>query len=263
MAEEKLPTISDEDRQRLLADPSPEAQTLLELLEITEWEDMKRVLCKLAAARGEWAGYPIPVEGAPLVMEPRFPYPGLNCQVIENNELKRDVSRLPVRVVNSWYSHKRSINVVIYEVGGKRFHNIYPQYGAKKVEFWLTTLGAADAWSIASEERALQKLRGLVSERQYKQYILTGSFLETSQRSKVTYVFRKLRPTIALKADGDGMKILATLCMHPLGYYQKTWAGVLCPTDDVIAHYLYMKGNERGLWAKSNIHPLWEAEAGL
>lgn len=42
------------------------------------------------------------------------------------------------------------------------------------------------------------------------------------------------------------MRIVACLCMHPIGYYADSWAGALCPTDDVITHLLLMR-SEAGL----------------
>ena len=59
-------------------------------------------------------------------------------------------------------------------------------------------LDASAAWTLDAEANALTKLIGLLTAHQARQYILTGAFLETSKRSRVTYLFRKLRPTVAL-----------------------------------------------------------------
>ena len=90
-------------------------------------------------------------------------------------------------------------------------------------------------------------------------------FLEKSERSGVTYLFRKLRPTVALRPcrDGDGMRVLAALCLHPIGYYDGSWAGAMCPTDDVVAHLMLMRGDEVMFWRRSNQHPADRPEAGL
>jgi len=105
----------------------------------------------------------------------------------------------------------------------------------------------------------------MLRHRQFKQYLLTGSFLETSERSGVTYVFRKLRPTLALSArSSDGtMKILCGLCMHPIGYYDGTWAGAMCPTDDVVAHLALMRGDEKMFWRRCNQHPSYQPACGI
>jgi hypothetical protein len=92
---------------------------------------------------------------------------------------------------------------------------------------------------------------------------LAGAFLETSPRSKVIYLFRRCRPTIALvNARDEKIRILAVLCLHPIGYYANSFAGVMVPTDDVIAHLMLMRADERRFWSKANHHHLWEREAG-
>ena len=56
---------------------------------------------------------------------------------------------------------------------------------------------------------------------------------------------------------------LCALCLHPIGYYGDTWAGVMCPTDEVIAHLLMMRGSEEKFWANANQHPLERPAAGV
>jgi hypothetical protein len=169
------------------------------------------------------------------------------------------------RFVNSWYSAKRHSTVTIYKVGEKRIYEIEPCYGGPKLDLWLNTLIASDAWTPRMEERALEKLKSLLNERAYNSYLLTGTFIETSKKSKVTYMFRKLRPTVAMvhEAMVDRMKVLSVLCLHPLAYYQRSFAGVHCPTDDVICHLIMMRGDEKLFWKKANHHELYDPEAGL
>ena len=135
------------------------------------------------------------------------------------------------------------------------------------MDFTLNTLVASDAWSVEMESRAKDKLHGLVSDRAFRMYLLVDMFIETSQRSGLVYVFRKLRPTIVLTprnpVDPGNMKILTTLCMHPLGYYAESWAGCMTPTDDVIAHLLMMRGDEHEYWKRAEQHDPWEPEAAI
>jgi hypothetical protein len=133
-------------------------------------------------------------------------------------------------------------------------HSLYQQLG---------TLGASDVWSIETESNALQTLATLIPHRQFKQYLLTGSFLESSKRSGVTYLFRKLRPTVAMSSRTGRMRILCALCLHPIAYYSGSWAGAMTPTDDVIAHLMLMRGDERMFWKRANQHPAYRREAGL
>lgn len=95
--------------------------------------------------------------------------------------------------------------------------------------------------------------------------MMTGSFLETSQRSGVTYLFRRLRPTLAMRGslDGSSVHILAALCLHPIGYYSDSFAGTMVPTDDVCAHLLMMRGDEHHFWRKANHHNIHAASSGL
>lgn len=138
-----------------------------------------------------------------------------------------------------------------------------------RLKMWLLTMGASDAWDEGAEHRARDTLREMLSERQWRHYDLTGSFLETSPRSRLTYVFRRLRPTLAMSPRprpgslNDSMNCIAVLCMHPIGYYAQTWAGCMVPTDDVIAHLSWMRGDEAGFWAQANQHDAWAPEAGL
>ena len=104
----------------------------------------------------------------------------------------------------------------------------------------------------------------------FHMYMMTGQF-EIPGRSKTIYRIRRLRPTIALTrtrkaADGTVLRqarYLGSLCTHPVGYYAYTYSGVLCPTDDVIAHTLLVLGDERRFWSKSYQHAMHEPEAGV
>jgi hypothetical protein len=48
-----------------------------------------------------------------------------------------------------------------------------------------------------------------------------------------------------------------------MGYCGQSWAGVMCSTDEVIAHLLMMSGSEEKFWANANQHPLDRPKAGL
>lgn len=83
------------------------------------------------------------------------------------------------------------------------------------------------------------------------------------------YVFRRLKPTVAMAASpglpeaNRGMKILCSLCQHPIAYYEGSWAGAMVPTDDVIAALAMMRGDEPMFWKRSSQHPPYRPEAGL
>lgn len=97
-------------------------------------------------------------------------------------------------------------------------------------------------------------------------YLLTGMFLERSPRSGLTYLFRKLRPTVVLDArnnDATRVRVLCTLCLHPIAYYEGSWAGAMTPTDDVVSHLMLMRGDEHMFWRRANQHGATHSEAGL
>lgn len=97
----------------------------------------------------------------------------------------------------------------------------------------------------------------------FRCWVMAGAFMETSQRSGITYIFRRLRPTVALKASATGVRVLCGLCLHPIGYYRGTWAGSMTPTDEAIAHLCLMRGDEADFWRQANQHPAYSPQAAI
>lgn len=228
--------------------------------------------------KGDWQGIPVYIPGETVVLhrrhpladrfrsmsEPAYPEAPTHCNTAEEIG----------KVLNHWFSFRRSQDVYIMETDGKRYAvtlPVSPDHSMNRLNLTLRTLGATDAWGLEAEYRAREKLRGLLSERQWRHYDLTGTFLETSPRSRVTYLFRRLRPTLALsprhkdgKSEDDStMLCLSALCLHPVGYYDETWGGCMTPTDDVIAHLLLMRADEADFWRQANQHRPWRPEAGV
>lgn len=227
------------------------------------WKELRAFANGAVADKGEWGGAPIPIEGFDLIMEPRYPFKGIE-KFYRKLASKGDDG---IEILNRWYSYANGCEIIIYrEDGISRFARWGNSSGAR-LNYWFNTLGiaAGHAWDMDVETRAVEKLKSLVTEHALHCYQLTGSFLETSKRSGVTYFFRKLRPTVALRPNPrlGGMQAIAVLCMHPLGYYADTWAGAMCPTDDVVAHLMLMRGDEHRYWKKANHHPMWMASAGI
>ncbi len=227
---------------------------------------------------GEWQGVPVPVPelrlqlckdhplAAKVALSEQILYPpepdGRACHNIDEGQLA---------VVNRWFSYSRHVWVyLLRDLATGRTRAVTEPVAASmtRLKFALQTIGASAAWTLDAEANALTKLAGLLTAHQARQYMLTGTFLETSRRSRVTYLFRKLRPTVALTPRNtdpqiDSMRCLAVLCLHPVGFYRDTWAGCMTPTDDVIAHLLMVRGDEPGFWRQANQHPSWTPEAGL
>lgn len=238
----------------------------------SEWQLLRSKINEIAIERGEWAGYPLPIDGLRLVLEPRFPLKSMNGARV-GNRLHGDATAAPTGEyadwthINSWYSFERNATIhVLKQPSGKSTWGMTGESSGKRLDYWMNTLHVAysQAWDSRVERRAIEKLKALVAPQAFEYYEMVGGFLETSKRSGVTYLFRKLRPTITMRPDRDGtMRMLAVLCLHPLGYYEDSWAGVQCPTDDVICHLLMMRGDERRYWGKANHHRPQMASAGI
>jgi len=225
---------------------------------------LRNTLRELAMQRDEYAGIPMPLDNERLVIEPTYSFAaGLSKRFgadLNGDDPSGDDHG--ATVINRFWSDRKRSDILIWRrADGSLQWGIDP--GIHHFGHDLSTLGCAEAWGIEQEHKALQLFGTLVRHRQMKQYLLTGMFLETSKRSGVTYCFRKLRPTVAIKARNGEMRILACLCMHPIAYYAGSWAGAMCPTDDVIAHLQLMRADEHMFWKRSNQHPPYRPEAGL
>lgn len=220
---------------------------------------LRNALRQIGVDREHWAGLPMPMDGHPMIIEPTYPYAeGLMKIGLAEKEQEPDND---AKIRNRFWSWSRRAEILIWEENGKI------EWGrgseANQTGYMLSTLGASDAWGIEQEGRAVQLLGTLLRHRNFKQYLLTGMFMESSKRSGVVYLFRRLRPTIALSMRGKFPRILAALCLHPIGYYQDSWAGAMCPTDEVVAHLMLMRGDEHMFWRRANQHPSWVMNAGI
>jgi hypothetical protein len=232
-----------------------------------------RMVAEARLKEGDWAGMPFPVLGLNLVLEPRYKHQDLSNfqweEYYDEHGVRHVIEKEPppepseFKFVNSWWCDKHQATIrVVKDKQGRAQARLSPE---SRLSFALRTLDAASVWPIEAEQKAQQKLASLIPEHQFYLYLLTGHFSEVSRRSQVTYVFRRGRPTLALRQSEaeDWTHVLCALCLHPIGYYDKTWAGVMCPTDEVIAHLLMMRGSEEKYWANANQHPLDHPAAGV
>lgn len=222
---------------------------------------LRNGLRRIAGQRGDWAGIPMPIEGNPLVIEPKFPNAAGLSEIGRDPEEQRLELEAEKELRNTWWSKRLRRRVYIWNEDGK----IAWTLGNKsRLPMEIMTLGASTAWGIEQEHKALNMLATELRHANFKQYLLTGMFLETSHRSGVKYLFRKLKPTVALRMDEDGTtRILCTLCLHPIAYYEGSWAGAMTPTDDVLAHLLLMRGDEAMFWRRANQHAPDQPQSGL
>lgn len=241
---------------------------------------MRNALRHIAVKTNEWAGIPMMLEDQPLTIEPTYPYAAklmelgakqdedeetaaIRQVIAEEDELSGvlPIPKPETKIRNIFWSWHYRQMVAIFEEGGKI--DWAPLGLGNSMDMQLSTLGVSDAWGIEQESNAVHLLGTLVRHRQFKQYLMTGTFLEKSERSGVHYLFRRLRPTVALSCRGDRMRALCALCLHPIGYYNESWAGAMCPTDEVVAHLMLMRGDEHLYWRRANQHAPYLRSAAL
>lgn len=237
------------------------------------WDFVRGRINDLACERGEWAGYPMPIDDLKMVVEPRHPlYDTMHGKRLGEADKQPDPApdNEGWELVNTWYSrHHGGTVAVIRRPDGKSVKcwwdvTGWPAY-RYQMHFNTFIVACSPAWSAQAEMTACMKLRELIRPHLFDAYMLCGSFIERSERSGITYMFRKLRPTLALGTSQDRQRIkpIAALCLHPIGHYEESFAGCMVPTDDVIAHLTLMRGDEHGFWKKANHHSLWNALTGL
>lgn len=223
---------------------------------------LRNALRQIAVHRGEWAGIPMPMEGDRLIVEPTYPKAaelmaiGASADEVADAE---ESARYKPR--NTFWSWRRRQYVTVWEKDGKLDWGVTDY--SNTLGKLLSTVHAADAWGVEQEARAVDTLGTLVRHRMFKQYLLTGMFMEASPKSGIHYLFRRLRPTVAISMNGKRPRVIACLCLHPIAYYADSWAGAMCPTDDVIAHLMLMRGDEHMFWRRANQHPPWDPAGGI
>lgn len=230
------------------------------------WDEVRAFTEAAAKHLRMWEGIPVPVPDQPLRLYKGHPMESMFA------EPEKVDAEPEIKLRNSWWSWRESAWIYVYEdEQGRRKHAVErhaPDRSMERLDYWLMTLGASIAWKHEAEQVARQKLREMITPHAWRCYDLTGAFLEGSKRSRVTYLFRRSRPTVAMVPSKRGdenasMKVLAVLCLHPIGYYEGSWAGAMVPTDDVLAHLLMMRGDERLYWRKANQHEPASPQAGL
>lgn len=220
----------------------------------------------LADMAGEWAGIPMQVEGDRLQIAEGYPFKELYDQVADERERKEPQEKPDFEIINTWWHRRYRCDVGVgRNREGKPIALKFATHSTAEIA--LRTMAMAPVWGFEQESKATHKLADLVNHSRFRSYMLAGQFMERSRRSGLYYIFRRGRPTLVMKADENkpesSPKILCALCMHPIGYYESSLAGAMCPTDDVIAHLTMMRGDEHMYWKRSNQHSVHRPEAML
>jgi hypothetical protein len=239
--------------------------------DLVTYAEASRRFAESHLGQQDWSGLPVPVAGLQLVLEPRYKHKALSefrwKECYDENGVRHAIEEEPppkpseFKIVNSWWNERYQVTIGVAK--DKQGRSQLRVWGEDRLAFTIRTLEAAAVWPIEAERKAQEKLATLISADAFEGYLLTGHLAEISKRSQLTYLFRRGRPTIALRQNEEVSYALCALCLHPIGYYGDTWAGVMCPTDEVIAHLLMMRGSEEKFWANANQHPVDRPAAGV
>jgi hypothetical protein len=240
------------------------------------YDETYEAINQIAEEHGFLSGVPIPIvrqEGMQeLVMAPGVPLAEIfhmnqELQAAERRtEMEQELGSARIRVRNSWEV-----------LGDKTICVIETDKGPMAVERWHAgrrirkLVRGAEVRHLArltakAELKAIESLRSRINESQFNSYVVSGIFPEHSERSDLHYYFRKGLPVIAVSHHGpykDTGRILCALCLHPMGYYQGTHAGLMTPTDEVIAQLLMLRADEHKFWAKSGQWSAEDTRAGI
>jgi uncharacterized protein YifE (UPF0438 family) len=167
-----------------------------------------------------------------------------------------------------WYNEKKQQTIRVYNVITPTrvfvLKDVFQHYREhRRFEIFMKTISSSSKYKIEQETRALEKLRGMLTKEQYDSYLITGVIEEKSKRSGLCYYVRRLKPTIVVRHTETAINFIIGLCLHPLAYYMDSFAGCLCPTDDVVSHLLWIRGDEAGFWKEANHHTQEQVEIGL
>lgn len=253
----------------LPSDPSPEVEVQendnefsLGLTTDMSMADANKAFSQTLFAAGlGYSGIPMPLDRLPLRVCPTHRL----SQVLDNKYLVDGEIRDWDDETQPSEAFENTGNLLISRQAAWRLiksqRNTHAVAAAHRVCAQVVSLEAVDVYPMDAEEAAMAKLKTLLSEKQYSCYVMRGLFIETSKRSHVTYIFRRGLPTVAWNwREG---RVLAALCLHPLAYYQYSFAGSMVPTDDIIAHLILMRGDERRFWGKCNQHAAERLESGI
>jgi len=129
----------------------------------------------------------------------------------------------------------------------------------------LNTVLCRSSYSlIKAEMKARKLLFKRLTKSQKAMWELADTIMEEG-KSGIIYFIRKNRPILATRLDPvlNEYKPVCALCVHPLGHYTGTWAGVMAPSDEALYQLLLIKADESRLWRYANQISLREYLSGV
>lgn len=231
------------------------------------WEEVVSTLNAIAERHGHECGIPIPdLElGHYFVAARRSPLAWTHLANQHRTEHEQELALDNIKTRNSWeVMGDHTVTVVDTEEGPMWIKRPYAGVRLRKLMDGAILRASLPNLTADAELKAMETLKSKINVNQWRCYVLNGVFLERSSRSDLHYLFRKGLPTLAISYHQcKGGKVLAALCLHPIGYYVGTHVGAMTPTDEVIAHLLMMRADERKFWAKSGQWPAWDPRSGI
>lgn len=240
------------------------------------YDETYAAINQIAEDHGYLSGVPVPILGEhppDLVMAPGVPLAEIFHMNQEHRRFERmtemardlDLNSIPVR--NSWHTlGDQEVCIIDTEQGPLAYTRYDAGLRLRKLCYGIEVRHHAHQTAEA-ELRAQESLRTRISKSQFNSYVLSGAFPERSERSDIWYYFRKGLPTLAVTFHGERYqnsgRVLAALCLHPMGYYRGTHVGLMCPSDEVIAHLLMMRTDEHYFWRKSGQWSASDTRSGI
>lgn len=242
--------------------------------EEVSWDAMSEIFERVATKYGYEGGLPLPHiddEGTdkshPLVMARNSP-----LAMIANANYATEAA---AEYERSWKRHVRNSwdvlgdhSVLVVETSKGSMWVKEPRAGIRLRKLMADVSIRNDIHTMTAEAelKAMESLKARVTGNQYRAYVLSGAFFERSPRTDLFYLFRKGFPTLVLSYHGEkneGGRVIVALCFHPMGFYQFSHVGVMCPTDEVVAALLMMRGHEAKFWSKSGQWPVTDSRSGV
>jgi hypothetical protein len=273
-------TMSEEEKNKIMAEIELRNALRSYLEEIfikTSTGEMKISADELFSkmnqiAQDRGCEYGIPIPSAHDVERPMILAKGTPFYRVPLNyatALAEELASRKITIRNSWSMlGDKEVCIVETEKGPM----VWPRYHAGiRLRKIMDSLGLRHGTqqTAAAEMRAMESLKQRIGEHRWQMYVLSGAFAEKSTRSDIHYIFRKGLPTIAFSYHSgyggsyDGGKVLACLCLHPMGYYQGSHVGLMCPTDEVICALLMMRGDEAKYWASCGQWSATDSRSGI
>ena len=236
--------------------PADQGERLVRLMDELGYAGMLRVFNESAKEKGDYAGLVFPNGRRAALAEPRPSWAPVWDAAVEP-----EPDREPALFLNRIHGWGGVLTMYRTKAEPDVGRGYLKRPPVERLYLTIQGLGDRKALLAEAELRALPRLLASLSAIQAEQYILSGCFLERSERSGVCYLFRRGLPVVALRVTETSCTVLCALCSHALGYFEDSPAGLMPPSDDVLTLLLMMRADETYLWRKCVQHDIRDPRA--